>query len=106
MIILSNISKNYERCLYNQTQVFFDSILSKYQCEFWIGYNAHHCLITLTGKWNKSVDNKEAFSALLNDLPKSFDFLSHALLIAKLDEYGFDKNVLKLVNSWNLSNRK
>ena len=32
--ILSTISKIYERCLYDQIQVFFDSILSKYQCGF------------------------------------------------------------------------
>ena len=32
--ILSNISKIYERCLYDQIQVFFHSILSKYQCRF------------------------------------------------------------------------
>ena len=28
--VLSNISKIYERCLYDQIQVFFESILSKY----------------------------------------------------------------------------
>ena len=33
------------------------------------------------------------------------DCLSHELVIAKLDAYGFDKNTLKLVNSY-LSNRK
>ena len=32
--ILYNISKIYERCLYDQIQVFFASILSKYQCGF------------------------------------------------------------------------
>ena len=55
--ILSNISKIYERCLYDQIQVFFDSTLSKYQCGFRRGYNAQHCLITLIEKWKKSVDN-------------------------------------------------
>ena len=34
-----------------------------------------------------------------------FDCLSHELLIAKLDAYSFDKNALKLINSY-LSNRK
>ena len=38
-------------------------------------------------------------------ISKAFDFLSQELLIAKLDAYGFDKNTLKLVNSY-LSNRK
>ena len=40
--ILSNISKVYERCRYDQIQVFFDSILSKYQCGFRRGYNVQH----------------------------------------------------------------
>ena len=46
VIILSNISKIYERCLYDQIQVFVDSILSKYQSGFRRGYNAQHCWLT------------------------------------------------------------
>ena len=61
--------------------------------------------MTLIEKWKKSVDNGGAFGALFTDLSKSFGCLSHELLIAKLDAYGFDKNALKLVNSY-LSNRK
>ena len=30
--ILPNVSKIYERCLYNQMQTYFDDILCKYQC--------------------------------------------------------------------------
>ena len=37
--ILSNISKIYERCIYDQIQLFFDSLLSKYQCGCRRGYN-------------------------------------------------------------------
>ena len=103
--ILSNISKIYERCKYDQIQLFFDSLLSKYQCGFRRGYNAQHCLITLVEKWKKSVDNSGAFGALLTDLSKAFDCLPHELLIAKLDAYGFDKSSLKLIHSY-LSNRK
>ena len=32
--ILFNISKIYERCLYNQMQTYFDNILSKYNVDF------------------------------------------------------------------------
>ena len=92
--ILSNISKIYERCIYDQIQLFFDSVLSKYQCEFRRGYNAQHCLVSLIEKWKKSVDNGGAFGALLTDLSKAFDCLPHELLIAKLDAYGFDKSSL------------
>ena len=69
------------------------------------GCNAQHCLITLSEKWKKSVDNGGAFGALFTDLSEAFDCLSRKLLIAKLDAYGFDKSALKLVNSY-LSNRK
>ena len=103
--ILSNISKIYERCIYDQIQLFFDSLLSKYQCGFRRGYNAQHCLITLIEKWKKSVDNGGAFGGLLTDLSKAFDCLPHELLIAKLDAYSFDKSSLKLIHSY-LSNRK
>ena len=36
----------------------------------------------------------------MTDLSKAFDCLSHDLLIAKLDAYGFDKKSLKLVYSY------
>ena len=103
--ILSNISKIYERCIYDQIQLFFVSLLSKYQCGFRRGYNAQHCLITLIEQWTKSVDNGGAFGALVTDLSKAFDCLPHELFIAKLDAYGFDKSSLKLIQSY-LSNRK
>ena len=99
---LSNISKIYERCLYDQIQFFFDSILSKYQYGFRRGCNPQHCLITLI---EKSVVNGGAFGALFTDLSKAFDCLSHELLIAKLNACRFNKNTLKLGNSY-LSNRK
>ena len=51
--ILSNISKIYERYIYDQIQHFFDSLWSKYQCGFRKGYNAQHCLISLIEKWEK-----------------------------------------------------
>ena len=41
----------------------------------------------------------------MTDLSKAFDCLSHDLLIAKLNAYGFHKNSLKLVYSY-LSNRE
>ena len=103
--ILSNISKVYERCIYEQLQPYFEKILSLYQCGFRKGFRAQHCLIALIETWKKSVDSGGAFGALMKDLSKAFDCLSHDLLIAKLDAYGFDKKSLKLVYSY-LSNRK
>ena len=52
-----------------------------------------------------AVDNKSVFGALLTDLSKAFDCLSHDLLIAKLNAYGFSMAALRLVQNY-LSNRK
>ena len=56
-------------------------------------------------KWKSSVDKGSSFGALLTDLSKAFDCLSHKLLIAKLHAYGFSLNALRLVHSY-LTNRK
>ena len=42
--VLPNISKVYERCLYDQMTEFFDNIFSKYQHVFRKGYSSQHCL--------------------------------------------------------------
>ena len=56
-------------------------------------------------KWKSAVDNKKVFGALLMDLSKGFDCLSHDLLIAKLNACGISMAALRLVQNW-LSNRK
>ena len=49
-------------------------------------------------KWKKSVDNGGVFGALLTDLSKTFDCISHDLTIAKLEPYGFHVDALKLIH--------
>ena len=95
--ILPNISKVYERCLYDQMSAFFEKIFSKYQCGFRKGYSAQHCLLVMIEKWRKIVDFGGAFGALLTDLSKAFDCIPHDIIIAKLEAYGFQMDALKLV---------
>ena len=57
-------------------------------------------------KWKKALDNKEAFGALLTDLSKSFDYLNHELLIAKLHAYGLSLSILKLVHDYLLNHKQ
>ena len=56
-------------------------------------------------KLKSAIDNRKMFGALLTDLSKAFDCLSHDLLIAKLNAYGFSIAALRLVQNY-LSNRK
>ena len=49
MSIVSNISKVYEMCLYDQLSDYFGNIFSKLQCGFRKGYTA--CLLAIIEKW-------------------------------------------------------
>ena len=79
---------------------YFDKLFSKFQCGFRKGFNAQHCLITMTEKWQRSVDGGGQAGALLTDLSKAFDCIDHELLMAKLYAYSFDKNSLHFINSY------
>ena len=82
--ILPVFSKIYEGLLSRQLSEFFDNILSKFQCDFRKGYGTQHCLLLMLEIWKEATDNNKAFGALLTDLLKAFDCLSHDLFIAKL----------------------
>ena len=73
----------------NKFLIFFDTILSKYQCGFRKGHGAQHCLKALLAKWRESIDQGQEFVILLTDLSNIFDCLPHYLIIAKLFAYGF-----------------
>ena len=91
--------------MFKQMSEYFESFLWKYQCGFRKGYNAQHCLLPVFEKWKSAIDNRKMFGALLIDLSKAFDCLSHGLLIAKLNAYGFSVAALRLLQNY-LSNRK
>ena len=103
--ILPNMSKIFERCIFRQLYSFMLEFVSKYQCAFRKGYCTQHCLLAMLEKWKSAVDKGKSFDALLTDLSKAFDCLSHELLLAKLHAYGFSIAALRLIHSY-LTNRK
>ena len=77
----------FEKIICRQLSNDFDNIPSKFQCSFRKGYSQQHCLLLMTNKWKKAVDNHKVFGTVLTDLSKAFDCICHDLLIAKLNGY-------------------
>lgn len=88
---------------YNHKQTYFlllwpdkknaysDDILSKFQYDLCKGCSVRHFLFYMIEKIREIRDSKEAFAAVLTDLPKAFDCISHEELLAKLHGYVLDK---------------
>ena len=81
--ILKIISKICDKLLSKQIIICMDQFFPKYQCRFRKGYNAQHCILAMTEKWKKGMDNRNVFGALLTELSEAFDCLPHDLIIAK-----------------------
>ena len=95
--LLPAVSKIYEKNLYEQLSMSFDTILSPLQCGFRKGHSAQHCLLVLLEKWRKSLDSKQKAGMLLTDLSKAFDCIRHDLFIAKCYAYGVDQKSLRYI---------
>ena len=98
--ILTNISKIYEKLLYDQLSKYFDSLLATNQCEFRKGFSSQYCLLVMLEKFKEAIDRGNQFGTLLTDLSKAFDCIDHKLLIAKLYEYGVSSSALNIISSY------
>ena len=79
--------------------------LSIFQCGFRKKYSTQHALIAMIEMAKKTIDKGGTFGALLTDLSKAFDCMTHDLLIAKLHALNFDMNALSLIFDY-LTGRK
>ena len=103
--ILPFLSKVYERVIHNQLwqnpEQFFNSIL----CGIRKAHNTQHPLFKLLRSWQRELDSGGFVGTILMDLSKTYDCISHELLIAKLEYNGLDEINLKLILNY-LSHRK
>ena len=98
-------SKLYVRNMYDQILSYINKFLSPYLFGYRKGHSTEQCLFIMTEIWRKALDNKSVAGAVLTDLSKAFDCLSHDLLIAKLQAYGLGKTALKFIYDY-LKDRK
>ena len=94
--ILPVISKPFESTMGEQIFSYIEKYLSAFIFAYRKRHGAQYCLITMIEMWRKALDESKVAGAILTDLSKAFDCLSHDLLIAKLDAYGFEKSALKI----------
>ena len=92
--------------MFKQISEYFEPFFSKFQCDFWNGFSLQQCFLSMLEKWKLAVDNQKRFWALLWDLSKAFDCLSHDLFIAKLNAYGFNIDSLRLVKDYLISRKQ
>ena len=99
------VSKLFEKNMYESIFSYIEKFLSPYLFGYRKGHSTQQCLLVMIEMWRKALDEKKIAGAILTDLSKAFDCLSHDLLIAKLDAYGFDKSALEFIYNY-LKERK
>ena len=88
--LLPIISKLYESNMDEQILSYIDKQLLPYLFGYRKGYETQHWLLAVIEMRRKALDENKVAGTILTDLSKAFDCLSHDLLLAKLEEYGFE----------------
>ena len=93
--ILSNFSKVYEKCQFNEMVTHFDDILSKYQCGFRKGFSTQQFLIVLVENWKKNRNKRMQFCGNLSRFVKCiwlpFTWFAHFKITCSWSWHGFTK---------------
>ena len=104
--LLSNISKIFERIMYNRVENFLLSTNQFYDLQFGFrkNYSTNHALISITEQIRESMDNRLFTCGVFIDLEKAFDTVNHNILLSKLVNFGIRGNANLWFRSY-LSNR-
>ena len=94
--VLHSIAKVFETIVHRQVFSYFSSngLFTPAQSGFRPGHSTQDLLLKVTEDWRCALDNDDLTGAVFIDLNRAFDSIDHAVLLAKLSAYGFDKPVL------------
>ena len=98
--VLTVISKLYEIILNNQMVNHFRDLFNSLLSAFRKHYNCQSLLLKLIEDIKSALDKSQKTGAVFMDFSKAFDCLLHALLIAKLNAYGFSTAACERMSSY------
>ena len=104
--LLSNLSKIFERIMYNRLEGYLEHNKLIYDLQFGFRkkFSTDHALLSITEQIKNNFQNKNFSCGVFVDLEKAFDTVNHKILISKLKHYGFQDKTLSWLTSY-LSNR-
>ena len=104
--IFTFFTKVIETIMYNTIAKFLETKGTIHDCQFGFrtNHSTQHATITLVDKIIKSDDSRDIVINLFVDLRRTFDSVSHSILVKKLHAYGIRGNILELCASY-LENR-
>ena len=85
------------KIIYDQLYEYLENFLNKLLCGFRKAHSTQHSLFRLIQKWQEELDSGGYVGAILMDLIKAYDCLSHDLLISILEAYGLDVGSLNFI---------
>lgn len=104
--VLPCFSKVLERLMFNRCMEYIDknNILNEQQFGFRSNHSTYMAVIELVDKVIQAVERNESTLGIFLDLSKAFDTIDHAILLYKLEYYGFRGIIYEWFKSY-LNNR-
>ena len=99
--LFKNLWKNCKDFLLSMMKHQFSQFISAYRKSFSLG----HVLSKFLEDWRNKLDNNDVVSAVLTDLPKTFDWIPHDSLVAKVNACSFNRDTVAYIYSY-LKNKK